>query len=324
MEKKPLLPSNLKLRPAQWTDSAPIAGLILAVCTADGNPNSATSEDELITYWKDDRFVLETDAWIVESESGEIVGYQEFFNRHVHAVFEGDLYIHPEHPKEGIGEALLAALETRAREDMLLAEPALRIFIRSGMAIGDTLPRKMHEDIGYLPVRYAWQMEIILDELIPEIQFPEKIELRPFNPEQDARLVFEATEEAFSEHWGHTPESFENWVTSRMSGENFNPELWFIAWDGNKIAGISLCRYRGEIGYVGLLGVLKPYRKQGLAFALLQHSFNEFYKRGTKTVGLGVDASNPTGAIRLYERAGMKTAHEFVIYEKELRAGITS
>jgi mycothiol synthase len=54
---------------------------------------------------------------------------------------------------------------------------------------------------------------------------------------------------------------------------------------------------------------------------LLQHSFGEFYRRGTKTIGLGVDASSPTGATRLYQRAGMYVASEFLTYEKELRAG---
>jgi hypothetical protein len=40
-----------------------------------------------------------------------------------------------------------------------------------------------------------------------------------------------------------------------------------------------------------------------------------------KTIGLGVDAQNPTGATRLYKKVGMYAASEFVTYEKELRAG---
>jgi len=58
-----------------------------------------------------------------------------------------------------------------------------------------------------------------------------------------------------------------------------------------------------------------------LGEALLLHSFAEFYKRGTNTIGLGVDAQNPTGATRLYQKVGMHAVSEFVIYEKELRAG---
>ena len=94
-----------------------------------------------------------------------------------------------------------------------------------------------------------------------------------------------------------------------------------IAWEGDQIAGFSQNRYRMDIGWIGTLGVRRPWRKQGLGYALLIHSFGEFYKRGTKTIGLGVDAENPTGATRLYIKAGMYAASEFVTYEKELRPG---
>jgi ribosomal protein S18 acetylase RimI-like enzyme len=75
------------------------------------------------------------------------------------------------------------------------------------------------------------------------------------------------------------------------------------------------------IGWVGTLGVRRPWRKKGLGLALLLHSFGEFHKRGMKTIGLIVDAANPTGATHLYQKAGMHIASEFVIYEKELRPG---
>jgi hypothetical protein len=35
-----------------------------------------------------------------------------------------------------------------------------------------------------------------------------------------------------------------------------------------------------------------------------------------------VDAYNLTGALRLYERAGMRMYRKFNTYEKELRAGV--
>ncbi|HEV2582694.1 MAG TPA: GNAT family N-acetyltransferase, partial [Ktedonobacteraceae bacterium] len=75
-------------------------------------------------------------------------------------------------------------------------------------------------------------------------------------------------------------------------------------------------------GWVNTLAVLRPWRKQGLGMALLLHSFREFYQRGKRKVGLGVDSQNLTGATRLYQRAGMHVAREHITYEKELRAGI--
>ena len=69
------------------------------------------------------------------------------------------------------------------------------------------------------------------------------------------------------------------------------------------------------------LGVRRPWRKRGLGLALLRHSFNEFYRRGKRKVGLGVDAQNLTGALRLYENAGMHVDQTSDLYEKEMPPG---
>jgi ribosomal protein S18 acetylase RimI-like enzyme len=110
-----------------------------------------------------------------------------------------------------------------------------------------------------------------------------------------------------------------------MEYEEFDPTLLFLAMDGDEIAGVNICRPHAyndrEVGWVGTLGVRRPWRKQGIGLALLRHSFNEFYRRGYRKVGLGVDAQNLTGALHLYETAGMHVHRAFDQYEKELRPG---
>ena len=81
--------------------------------------------------------------------------------------------------------------------------------------------------------------------------------------------------------------------------------------DQRGIAGDGVARWSD--------GVLKHH---GLGLALLHHAFGEFYRRGTYKVGLGVDSQNLTGATRLYERAGMHIARQYIGYEKELRTGV--
>ena len=60
-----------------------------------------------------------------------------------------------------------------------------------------------------------------------------------------------------------------------------DPSLWFIVREGDEIAAVL----RGEpnrfdAGWVGAIGVRKPWRKRGLGLALLHHAFGEFYRRG--------------------------------------------
>ena len=71
------------------------------------------------------------------------------------------------------------------------------------------------------------------------------------------------------------------------------------------------------VGWIRILGVLPEFRQRGLGQALLRHTFADFASRGFKAVGLGVDAQNPTGAVRVYERAGMHVERTNLIYEKQ-------
>jgi ribosomal protein S18 acetylase RimI-like enzyme len=164
-------------------------------------------------------------------------------------------------------------------------------------------------------------MEIKLQEAPPVVTFPDSIELHPFVKDEHSVAVWQVDNEVFRDHWGSHDSVYEDWSHRKFGNPNFDPTLWMIAWDGDQIAGFSQNRFRKGIGWIGTLGVRRPWRKKGLGLSLLQHSFGEFYRRGTITIGLGVDASNPTGATRLYHRAGMYVASEFATYEKELRAG---
>jgi len=309
------------VRPASWDDLEAVAELIRVVLTADGDAMSAVTAQELAREWKTEGFTLETDAWVAVSNAGQVLGFEEFNHRMAHAYFNGDGYVHPDFRGLGIGTALLSKVTERAVVEMKLAEPDLRVYIRNGTSGADQAAREIHEKEGYKPVRYHWMMEINLTAA-PQIKpFSEGIELRPFEKDTQSMLVFEAENEAFRDHWGNVPAIYNNWKLRKLDREEFDPTLWHIAWDGEQIAGYAQTRFRNGIGWVGNLGVRRPWRKRGLGEALLLHSFNELYKRGMTQIGLGVDASNPTGATRLYQKVGMQIAVEDVIYEKELRPG---
>ena len=315
------LSAGLSLRAVQWADLEAVAKLIYDVCAEDGDTTVAVAPEELKHQWQENRFNLETDAFLVETKDGQVVGFEKFSNIKDHYRFDTDGYVHPKFKGLGIGTSLMRAVEIRAREEMKLAEPDLRVFIHSTVGNKDEQGHALLKTEGYSPIHYEWRMEIKLENVPPLPVWPDGVELRSFVKAEHAVAVWQAQNEAFRDHWGCHDSTFENWSHGRLGRPDFDPALWMIAWDGDQVAGISLNSFRMGVGWIGILGVRRSWRKKGLGLALLQHSFGEFHKRGMNTIGLGVDASNPTGATRLYQRAGMYVASEFVTYEKELRPG---
>lgn len=167
-------------------------------------------------------------------------------------------------------------------------------------------------------------MTIALDERVPPAAMPDGITLRPFDPDREARPAYEALHEAFRDHWGEGMRSFENWA-ARVSGpQGSERSFTFVAVDDDEIAGVVVGRVGtgadGETGSVEELGVRRPWRGRGLGLALLRTAFHEFRRRDLTRVVLNVDAESPTGATRLYERAGMRVEVAWDRWEKALRA----
>ncbi len=321
MNEKTHLDPSLMLRSASWADVNAVAKLAYDVAQMEGDASFVMTAEELINAWRDEGFLVDRDVFVVETKDGRIVGSEEFYNEDSHCKLKADGCVHPEFSGLGIGTSLLDKMDERAHAEMKFAEPDTRVVIQSMIntnnKIGDALLRTM----GYSPIRYFWRMEIQLQEAPSAATFPASLELRPFIPDEHAVAVWQANNEAFRDHWGSHERTFEDWSHSLFGNPNFDPTLWMIAWEGDQVAGFSQNRFRMGIGWVGTIGVRRPWRGKGLGLALLKQSFGEFYKRGMKTIGLGVDASNPTGATRLYQRAGMVVASEYLTFEKELRSG---
>ena len=240
-ESERILPATLSLRAAQWADLESVAQLILDVCTKDGDPSVATSPEDLRNEWETPGFDIETDAWVVTTSDGRVVGYEELYNRYAHASLRGDGYVHPDFEGRGIGTALLRVMEARARQQIDLAEPEQRVFVRNAMENRDMRAREMHANEGYNPVRYTWRMETTLEEAPPAPAWPEGVELRPFDLEQHDYLVYRAHEEAFRDHWGSVLHPYEHWqhhmverfvqVGDELLAVLSNGELWSTSLD---------------------------------------------------------------------------------------------
>jgi len=162
-------------------------------------------------------------------------------------------------------------------------------------------------------------MELTLNKAPASPQLPVGITVRPFEKNQDEQATYQTDEEASKDKGYHDPLSYEGWIKRMdMKKETFDPDLWFLACEGNEIAGVALNMFARESnsGWVDHLSVRQAWRKRGIGKALLLHSFAEFHRRGINHIKLSVDSKSLTNAPRLYESVGMKTVQQYHIYRK--------
>jgi mycothiol synthase len=234
-------------------------------------------------------------------------------------------YVHPRWWGRGVSAFLLRLGEERARAKVDRAPPDRRVVFHVARFANNPGAAALFEKLGFTHVRTFWVMQADLGLAPPLPDDPVGITIRGFDQARDTQRLHEALTEAFADHWGHAFPSFEQWRHFAIEGPDFAPELWFVATEGNEIVG-AVCgrpRSRGDIGtaVVEELAVRRAWRRRGVALALLNTEFRAFHQRGIQRAELSVDAESPTGATRLYERAGMHVGYSWERWEKELRAG---
>lgn len=276
------------------------------------------TETELRDEW--DELDLEQDAWLVELD-GRLAGVAHLVAR-VGGRFIADGYVHPELRGRGVGNRVLGLIEERVLELEPDWPESERIVLESAHLVGDATAVTLHETRGYAFVRRFFRMVIDVTGALPEPAWPAGVEPRPFDVERDARRLHAAHEESFASEWGFVSRPFEEWRKRVLDAPRFDPTLVVAAWEGDELAGLSigLPKTMGDWGWIRNLGVREPWRRQGLGLALLHESFRRFRETGETTVALGVDSENPTGALHLYEHAGMRVLWEADVWHKELRA----
>jgi mycothiol synthase len=300
----------MKLRPPRAEEF----NAMLAVVNAAGR--LAYGEDEygaaeLRTWMSAPKLNWERDLRVVEV-NGSIVGYADIDPQGQDPVrWWSDMKVHPGADVEAVLGVLVRWAEERADGGVL------RVWNPSAVErVGPAF-----EKLGLRPLRHSYRMAIELEAEPEPPAWPEGIVTRTFRS-GEGPAVYEVFRETWLDTLEPEEEPYEEWAHWTVERAGFDPSLWFLACEGYEIAGFSLCRpseTRPDTGIVNLLGVRRPWRQRGLGEALLRHSFAEFHRRGFPRVVLGVDADSPTGAPRLYERAGMHVVRRTDFYEKELK-----
>ncbi len=253
--------------------------------------------------------------WAEEADSG-------------YYIYEIDNRTHPDWLQSGVMETVQGWLEKRARQ-IALSHPAEAEKLFEIWA-SETEPVKLNllQNRGYFEERFFFDMHRDLNQPIPEAVMPEGLEVRPVKPEH-FRQIWEASNEAFRDHWGHiegTEEDYQRFLKKVEEMDALNPELWMVGWAGDQVAGMVLNKIFAKenaimgtkIGWTDPISVRRPWRKRGLATALILKSLKLLKEHGMDTAALGVDTINPSGALQLYEKCGYKSTQKWITFRKNL------
>jgi mycothiol synthase len=249
---------------------------------------------------------LQPELLRVLERDGRVVGYGDLW-------FEGgDVALDVAAPGEWAAFFDWAEREGRAR-----GSSRVRVYVPADHELARVAASR-----GYHAWRSSYTMEVELGEDAPESsEVPRELALAPYR-EGDAEAVRHTLNESFAEDPFHHETSPANFREFFLGARGFDPALWLLAWDGDELAGFSLAFAErvGEpgLGWVGTLGVRPRWRRRGLGEALLRASLRSLHERGLRRVGLGVDTENVTGALRLYERVGMRPVRRYDNWVRDL------
>jgi len=233
-------------------------------------------------------------------------------------------FVHPAYRRRGVGSALLRCMEDRAREVVAAHAGAGTALHQAMVTEGERDRVQLLEKAGYRVVRHFLEMERPSLEHIEDFPLPPGFELRPVEPGH-LRAIFDAHMEALQDHWGFAPpdpEDFEHWKRARTC----QPHLWQVAWHvaSNQVAGqvkpwidaeqnATLHRKRG---FTEFISVGKPWRRQGLARALVARALHAQRAAGMNESALGVDGESVFSAAKLYEACGFRIVKRNALYRK--------
>lgn len=301
-------PLNYTVRAPLPDEAQLVADLICACDTADtGEPDWDVEETR--ADWQRLGFDMTRDARVVVAPDGRLAAYTDVFVRPNAVQIASNTCLNPEFRSPDLHQALIGLAEWLAAQHAPLP---IQWIVAAPQ--GPVLEAR-----GYAANRWLWRMRADFLEAPAAPRWPEGFAVRTMRTEDEPR-AYELIEEAFVRP-GRAHVTYEEWRRFIVERDDFDRSLAFLATHGEQVVGTAMCLMYGEAeeGWVRQLAVDSRYRGRGLGRALLLHAFGEFYRRGARRAGLGVDANNPS-ATKLYLGVGMHSLQEYVQYERPASA----
>jgi mycothiol synthase len=272
--------------------------------------------------WALPRLDLQRDVWLVEDDRGSLVGYGFCWVEAQPGGIVAEQVVDPAIRGRGLSEYLLEECEERAAELVAAGGPGVEGQLGVWSHHTDAARLELFERHGYRHVRTFLRLDRDLGPEVEAPEWPQDISVLTFRAGRDEAALHAAGEEAFRDHFRPAEMDLDEWLEFRFSRDDVDLDLWFLAWDGDEVAGAALVFETPVGGYVDELFVRRPWRGRGLGRALLLQACAELRRRGQPMAYLGVDDANPTGAMHLYESAGFRSVRgPTYFYEKVLTAG---
>ena len=170
------------------------------------------------------------------------------------------------------------------------------------------------ESSGWVRSGHGYEMVRPTLDDIPDVPMPAGLIVRPIGlDEASRRRVWDAASEAFADERDEqapTEEDYRHW----LADPNEDPALWVIAYDGDEIAGgvngkidpAENAHHGRERGSVAGVWTRRPWRRRGLARALIARGLVRLRDHGMTSAYLGVDGLNPNQAMTLYTSLGFE------------------
>ncbi len=236
-------------------------------------------------------------------------------------------FLKPVWRRKGIGGAMLRFLQNRMTQVAEAHTGDGPRYFQAFVADTEVSTERLLKKYNYVAVRYGFEMVRPDLEAIPHYSLPEGLEVRPVLPEHYGQ-IWEADVEAFKDHWGFSPPTEEDYQAWLSNPVQFTPALWQVAWEveTNQVAGMVRGfvneeeneHYHRRRGWSENISTRRPWRKRGLARALIVRTLRMFKEMGMTESALGVDAQNPTGALRVYEACGFRAVKQSTTYRKDM------
>jgi mycothiol synthase len=317
----PGLPPGYSARRPTLSDAAAILAVVHAAeRDALGRDDSSLAEvRELLRL---PRTLPDTDQWLVEG-NGRATAWGMVIDEYGGEQVDLDVYADPAHPEQ-VRQALLDVLMERVREHAAHRRTG-EVIVGAGVIVGDEPYAAALRDRGFVVERRFNRLRVELDSDRPFPAAPPGVALDRFDPTSDPdwKDWHDILLESFADHWGHEPMDLPAFQESVTAEDDPEFDRWHFAVVDGRRAGI--CQPSGRFaaedgGWIRNLGVVPGARGRGSARYMLEHTLASYAADGRRWAGLGVDTENVSGALRLYESAGMRPWMQVDAFRRRIRA----